>query len=139
VNGIFKFVTPYLFGLSLDRTEEMVLGVAFPILCMVAFEIGYVVRKQVAPKFDTYKVWENKNVEKRDQISEEEVQVAKSENKYSMRVIGYGVSFIGLTIAVLGALTPAYKLFVTGTGLFFVLIGIILLRTGSVGAKHVKG
>lgn len=56
-----------------------------------------------------------------------------------MRVIGYGVSFIGLTIAVLGLLTPAYKIFVTGAGLFFILIGIILVKSGRPGSKRFKG
>lgn len=139
VNGIFKFVTPLLFGLSLNRTEEMVLGVTFPILCMVAFEIWYITKKKVASQFNSYKIWENENQEKRDQISEEGIQFAKSENKYSMRVIGYGVSFIGLAIAVLGLLTPAYKLFVTGTGLFFILVGIMLVKSGSTGSKRFKG
>lgn len=139
VNGFFKFVTPLIFGFSLNRTEEMVLGVAFPILCMAAFEIWYIMKKQVASKFDVYKAWENGNQAKRDQISEEEVQFAKSENRYSIRVIGYGVFFIGLTITVLGLLTPSYKIFVAGTGLFFILIGIILVKFGSTGSKRFKG
>ena len=134
VNGIFKFITPLFFDLSLNRTEEMLLGVTFPILCMTVFEIWYITKKRISSQFDTYKRWENENQEKRDKISEEEIQFSRSENKYSMRVIGYGVSFIGLTIAVLGLLTPAYKIFVTGTGVFFILMGIILMRSSSTGS-----
>lgn len=137
VNGVFKFITP-AFGLSLDRTGEMVLGVAFPIACMLLFEVWYSVKKQVSSKFDTYKIWENENQVKRDLVTEEEIQLAKKENKYSTRVIGYGVSFIGLIIAVLGLLTPSYRLFVAGTGLFFILIGIILVKSGSKGSKRFK-
>lgn len=137
VNGIFKFITP-VFGLSLDRTGEMVLGVAFPIACMILFEVWYSAKKQVSSKFGTYKIWENENQAKRDLVTGEEIQLAKNENKYSTRVIGYGVSFIGLIIAVLGLLTPSYKLFVAGTGLFFILLGMILVKSGSKGTKRFK-
>jgi SSS family transporter len=136
VNGIFKFITPSLFDFSLDRTEEMVLGVTFPALCMAAFEVWYMWKKQVDPRSDACKTWENENRAKRNRISEEDIQSAKSENKYSMRVIGYGVAFTGVAIAALGLLTPAHKLFVTGTGLFFVLVGIILVKSGGTGCKR---
>ncbi len=138
VNGFFKFVTPYLFSFSLNRTEEMVLGVVFPILCMIAFEIYYAARKQVSGMYDSYKIWENQNQTKRGQISEEEKQLTKKENKYSVRVIGYGAFFIGLTIAVLGLLTPSYKILVAGTGALFILTGIILVKCGRSGNKRLK-
>ncbi len=137
VNGIFKFITP-LFGFALDRTQEMVLGVSLPILCMILFEIWYYAKKQVSSKIETYEVWENENVAKREQVSEEALQLTRDENKYSMRIIGYGVSFIGLTIAVLGLLTPSHKVLVAGTGLFFILIGIILVKSGSNKSKSLK-
>lgn len=136
VNGFFKFITPSLFDLSLNRTEEMVLGVVFPIFCMTAFEIYFITKKRTSDRYDSYKIWENENHRKREQISDEEIQAVKKENKYSQRVIGYGVAFIGLAIFVLGLLAPSYKIFVASTGAAFILLGLILVKLASPKAPH---
>lgn len=131
VNGFFKFISPLLFNLSLDRTQEMVLGVVFPILCMTVFEVYLKTKEQTSGMYLSYKAWEKENQEKRDQLSEQDMLAAKKENKYSLRIIGYGVIFIGLAIFVLGLLAPSYKIFVASTGVGFILLGVILAKIGS--------
>ena len=41
VNIFFKFISPALLEFSLDRMQEMVLGVSLPIALLVVFEIVY--------------------------------------------------------------------------------------------------
>lgn len=131
INGYFKFINPVLFNFSLNRTEEMVLGVAFPIICMTVFEIYFLIRGQISGMYISYKIWEDGNQEKRNQISDQDILEAKKENKYSLRIIGYGVVFIGLAIFVLGLLSPFYKIFVAGTGTAFILLGLALVKRNS--------
>ncbi|MDD4426970.1 MAG: Na+:solute symporter [Paludibacter sp.] len=128
VNGFFKFISPSLLNFSLDRTEEMVLGVTFPILVMIAFELYYKVANRVSTNFESYKAWETENHLKRESITTEELQEVKKENKYSQKVIGLGVAFIGLAIFILGLLAPVYKIFVSATGLGFILLGLLLVK-----------
>lgn len=127
VNGIFKFITPVLFDFSLDRTAEMVLGVVFPVLCMIAFEIYYSLRHKTSEMYDSYKVWEGENIKKREQVTVGELQAMKDENKYSQKVIGYGVACTGLAIAVLGLLASSSQILVVSTGLLFALLGVVLV------------
>lgn len=131
VNGLFKFVTPSLFGFSFDRTEEMVFGVAFPVLLMIGFEIYYKITKQISTFLESYKIWENENHAKREQITPEELLEVKKENKYSQKVIGFGVAFIGLAIFILGLLAPVYKIFVAATGFGFIVLGLLLVKFAS--------
>ncbi len=128
VNGFFKFVTPSLFNFSLNRTEEMVLGVVFPAVIMIVFEIYYKVTSRTAIHLESYKIWETENQIRREQVSKEELLEVKRENKYSQKVIGFGVAFIGLAIFVLGLLAPDYKIFVTATGFGFMLLGLFLVK-----------
>lgn len=131
VNGYFKFITPMLFDFSLNRTDEMVLGVAFPILCMIILEVYFILKQHTSDRYDSYKMWEDENRENRSHISEQEIQEAKRENRYSLRIIGYGVAFIGLAIFVLGMLAPSYKVFVASTGAGFVLLGLGFVKCSS--------
>jgi hypothetical protein len=48
-----------------------------------------------------------------------------------LRIIGYGVAFIGLAIFVLGMLAPSYKVFVASTGAGFVLLGLVFVKSSS--------
>lgn len=131
VNGLFKFVTPSLFGFSFDRTEEMVFGVAFPVFLMIGFEIYYKITNQTSIFLESYKIWENENHAKREQITPEELLEVKKENKYSQKVIGFGVAFIGLAIFILGLLAPVYKIFVAATGFGFIVLGLLLVKFAS--------
>lgn len=49
VNLFFKFLSPALLGIRLDRTEEMVLGVSLPLLLLLFFEGWYAMRPVPAP------------------------------------------------------------------------------------------
>lgn len=131
INGIFKFITP-LFGFSLDRTEEMVFGVSFPIVCMLVFELYYRYKNSVSDKYESYLVWENENNKEQEATSEEQVKAEKEENMFSMRVIGYGICLTGIAIALLGGLADVGKALVITTGVVFALLGLFMVKKGKV-------
>lgn len=130
VNGIFKFVTP-LFNFTLNREQEMLLGVSFPILCMIVFEVYYALKKQTSPMYDSYLSWESENQTKVSSISEKEMEETKKDNRFSRKVIGYGILFTGIGVALLGGISDSSRVLVVTTGCAFALLGIFIIRKKS--------
>lgn len=129
VNGIFKFITP-LCGLSLNRAEEMILGVSFPIVCLLIFEIYYIVTNKVSDRYETYLAWENGNHLKTENLSVEEKEEVIQDNKFSIKVIGIGILLTGISVAILGGLATTGKVLIVTTGTVFALLGLFIMRRG---------
>jgi len=129
VNGIFKFITP-LFGFSLHRAEEMILGVTFPAACLLAFEIYYIITNKVSDRYDSYLVWEKKNHQRNENLSTEEIQGTIKDNKFSLKVIGTGILLTGIAVALLGGLADTGKVLIVSTGTIFALLGLFIIRRG---------
>lgn len=131
VNTLLKFVVPMISDFSLDRSEEMVFGVLFPAFVMGTYEVYYYVTGQQRNCYTAYLEWEQENHAKRTSITDVELQAVKNENNYSLRIVGYGMSFIGAAITLLGLISPSYQLFVSVTGVVFVLLGVCLVKYAS--------
>jgi SSS family transporter len=127
INGIFKFITP-LWGFSLNRTEEMILGVTFPIFCMIAWELYYFKKKSVVDNYEAYLDWEKENRLQQQNISTTEEAQLKIANRFSQKVIGIGILFTGAGIALLGGLASNGKTLVITTGAAFALLGLFMLK-----------
>lgn len=127
VNGLFKFVAP-LFNLTLNREQEMLLGVSFPILCMLLFEVYYALKKQTSPMYNSYLSWELENQTKVSNLSEEEIEERKNDNQFCRKVIGYGILFTGIGVALLGGMSDSNSILVITTGCVFTLLGICLIK-----------
>lgn len=130
VNGIFKFITP-LFDFSLNRAEEMILGVSFPIACLIVFEIYYIVTNKVSERYESYLAWENNNNQREENLSTEEIQHSHKDNKFSLKVIGIGILLTGITVAILGGLADTGKVLIVSTGTVFALLGLFIMRRGA--------
>lgn len=126
VNGIFKFISPLL-GFTLDRAEEMILGVLFPILCLIIFEVYYLSKNKVSKQYGSYLEWENDNNNKRKNISIQEKTQAKDDNKFSNKIIGFGILAIGITVSILGGIADSGVVLVTTTGVVFSLLGLFMI------------
>lgn len=111
INALFKFVTP-LMGFSLDRAEEMLVGVLVPALLLAGYEIYHRISRpgEQVPM-----------IEKSAATVEEE---GAANNRFSVMVIGIGAILAGLFIAVLGALADEHKMIPLGMGLLLLAIGI---------------
>ena len=121
VNAVFKFITP-LFGFSLDRTEETVLGVTLPIVMMLFFEIYYKITGYVNPKYAEFEAIRKERETEIEQAPEEETRNNKT-NNYSLRVMGRAIVAASVLILIIGG--------ISATGKYIILpLGIILLGLG---------
>ena len=112
INALFKFVTP-LMGFSLDRAEEMLVGVLVPALLLTGYEIYHRICRpgEQIPM-----------IEKAPAATVEDGDA--SNNRFSIMVIGIGAILAGLFIAVLGALADEHKMIPLGMGLLLLAIGV---------------
>lgn len=136
INGFLKFVTPLLWGFSLDRTEEMVFGCLLPIVMMAGFELYYICTNQRSEKMAEYLIWQSSNALRRHEIAEAARKEGGKENLYSMKVIGWGILFVGLAIVILGLLADVHQALVASVGALFALLGIYLVRRAIAGLNE---
>ncbi len=125
VNMLFKFVTPAL-GFSLDRTGEMVLGVTFPVLVLLLFEISYALKGRCADRYAAYEAWEREKA--RERCEESGADTSSSDNAFSRRVIGLGIAVSGLIIVVLGIAASSGRVLIAAVGAQLVLLGAGIRR-----------
>ena len=113
INALFKFVTP-LMGFSLDRAEEMLVGVLVPALLLTGYEIYHRICRpgEQIPM-----------IEKAPTAATAEEEGADN-NRFSVMVIGIGAILAGVFIAALGALADEHKMIPLGMGLLLLAIGV---------------
>lgn len=127
VNAVFKFVTPYLFGLSLSRAEEMMLGVGFPILCMIVFEMYYRIRNSSSELYEPYVKWSEANRAEKNKLIADAESGTSDQNDFSRKVVGYGIIATGAGIALLGSVSGTAVTLVALIGLALVGLGCVIL------------
>ncbi len=121
INSIFKFATPYLIGFSLTRAQEMILGVAAPIVVLALFELRYILVKKSNPDFENYqKIMSAKDTDSEDQ------EVSDSQNNHGRKVISYGIMGSGILIILIGAFALTGRWLVVGSGLLIAVAGIFI-------------
>lgn len=125
VNLFFKFPTPWLFGLTLDRTQEMVLGVSLPLVLLTFFEVIYALRGQqagaVIPDPRAAAVHAPEHPEKE----------GGARNKLAIRVIGVTLLCTGALIFFLGCIASSGRIPVLSVALGIMLLAVYLLRKSS--------
>lgn len=135
VNLFFKFVTPSLFGLSLDRTGETVLGVSLPIVLLAVYELMAKFRGVVScPQYNDY-VATRKGVNVRDKAPEEPDN--GKDNAFSVKIIGLGISISGALICLIGALSRGSASVVCPIGGLLFVLGTFLYLKGKKLARNV--
>lgn len=125
VNAIFKFITP-IWGLSLSRTEETVLGVSLPILMMILFEIYYALRGKVSPMYAGYQEVRQEREEQMKAESQETVAQSDNSNAYSLRVMGRAITCSSLLILVIAAIADGGQYIIVPIGVILLLVGLKL-------------
>ena len=110
VNAIFKFITPYALNFSLNRAEEMLVGVLVPALLILMYEIYYRISKPYEPV--PYVVNINDNSEGGD-------------NRSSIKIIGLGAIIAGLFITILGVISISLTIIPIVVGIIILSIGLV--------------
>jgi len=122
INCFFKFVSPSLFDFSLDRAEEMLVGVLGPLVILGLFEIYYALN----PSSIDYSV-------STDTMTFEEIsntdESAANQNKFALRILGLALSLTGILICTLGLLANNGQMIVLIIGGGIILIGAYFIRS----------
>ena len=123
INLIFKFVTPH-FGLALDRTWEMIVGTAVPVVLLAGIEVVLKAKEFIAPEYLAY--ISGRNVRMR-QENAGDTEESKRTDRFTQKVLGIGLGLSGVLITVLGFIAEENIVVPVAVGLVVALIGIYLL------------
>ena len=123
INLIFKFVTPH-FGLALDRTWEMIVGTAVPVILLTGIEVVLKAKEFIAPEYMAY--ISGRNVRMR-QENAGDTEESKRTDRFTQKVLGIGLGLSGVLITVLGFIAEENIVVPVAVGLVVTLIGIYLL------------
>ncbi|HEY0273113.1 MAG TPA: sodium:solute symporter family protein, partial [Chitinophaga sp.] len=125
INLVFKFITPWLFHLKLDRAQEMLLGIGLPLLMLLINEFILQARKPYSRDYLLYA--ESRRVQKVE-ASPEEVLATRRQNRFGLQVIAFALAFTALLLFVLSFITPTGKALVAGIAAAILLTAVIPLR-----------
>lgn len=92
VNGFFKFIAPYMLDISLDRTEETVVGICLPIVLLAVFEVYARINALSTKQHDDYWLLVDKKVEA---LANESQKEHDQDNSNGTRVIALGITATG--------------------------------------------
>lgn len=123
INLIFKFVTPH-FGLALDRTWEMIVGTAVPVILLAGIEVVLKAKEFIAPEYMAY--ISGRNIRMR-QENAGDTEESKRTDRFTQKVLGIGLGLSGVLITVLGFIAEENIVVPVAVGLVVTLIGIYLL------------
>lgn len=116
VNLFFKFGAPAVLGFSLDRMQEIVLGVSLPIALLLLFEIIY-----------RHKPYHLLVVESPEiPLTEHPIAHGKRQSVLAVRTIAFALLGVGVLILILGFLASYGQAAVIGVASAILLIGFTL-------------
>lgn len=112
INIFFKFISPNLIGISLDRAQEMMVGVFGPLFFLLFFEFF--------PIGVSFPIAQN--------IREVDPANGDHSNLYAVKILGYAVLITGITVILLGLGADVGRLWVIIIGIMVFVIGFLLLK-----------
>ncbi|SHF83817.1 transporter, SSS family [Arenibacter palladensis] len=131
INSFFKFVSPGLFDFSLDRAQEMWLGVGVPVVMLFLFELYARTKKTGISQYMDYQVLVAKKA------SEPNEETGEG-NKRGAKVIGIGVASTGILLLILSYIGKTGTALVAGMGVLVVLLGSFIIYRNSKSIKITK-
>jgi len=131
VNVIIKFTVPLFTDFKLNRAEEMILGVSLPLILLLISEFWLRLKGKPNKDYEYYLIYqkkkENKELEPIVNDAESVNVPKKNANAYGIKVMGIGVTTIGLMINILGAQSKSGNALIISVGTFVVLFGAYIL------------
>lgn len=112
INLFFKFITPIVFAFSLNRTEELILGVGVPVILLLLVEVfGKVVIPSGEPKATILP-------------TEQDVFAEGAQNDF-------GIKVLGLSLITIGFLFGLLAVWAVESALYLVSLGILISGFGA--------
>lgn len=127
INCVFKFITPYLLEIKLDRSQEMLLGTGLPLLLLIVNEF-VLAGKNVS---DDYIRYSSSRQEKRMNLAEEtpdEKAAILKQNLFGLRVIAFALAFTSLLLIGISFVSTSGKMLVLAIAGVILLSAIIPIR-----------
>jgi SSS family transporter len=116
VNLFFKFLSPALLNIGLDRAMEMIVGVGVPLILLLAYEIWAIYRKKISQQYLRYvKTKDNQSVE--EELEEVAKDTSVEQNRYGMKVLSIALGFTGLLIFIFSFLADKANFLVGAMGI----------------------
>lgn len=117
INLFFKFITPMAFDFSLNRTEELLLGVGVPIILLLLVEVfGQVVVHSQDPSATNNQ-------------TEQEILAEGEQNDFGIKVLGVSLITIGLMFGLLAIWAVESAFYLVSLGILILGFGAFLYRT----------
>ena len=130
INLFFKFVTPIVWNLGLERAEEMILGVGGPLIMLLGYELWALWNGKISTSFKQY---EKALADEEDVTVKLQAKLDKDsleQNKYGMKVISLALAFTGALIFALGFIAGEAKFLVGPIGLLILGTAYLVWRLG---------
>lgn len=118
VNVFFKFGAPALLNISLDRMQEMVLGVSLPIVLLAIFEVIYRKKPYKVPAVDAMVELEE-TAEKAHGVKQSQLAI---------RTVAFALLGVGTMILVLGLMATSGRWSVVLVAGAILALGLLLIR-----------
>ena len=120
INVVFKLILPYVANFKLNRAEEMVVGVGFPLLLLLINELVQTARIKESEDYLHYKALRQSAKSSEQTTDLEEAYAIKKQNHFGLRVIAFSLFFTALMMFGLSLVAT------TGKSLTAVIAVIIL-------------
>lgn len=111
INSFFKFISPSLLGISLNRGVELIAGVGIPAALLLGYEIYAFIRGLKDQKCLQYAA-----VQPVGDVNAEDDAASKKQNRYGIKVISIALGGTGLMIFVLGLIADDAVVLISGMG-----------------------
>ncbi len=105
INLIFKIILPFVIDFRLSRAEEMLVGVGVPLIMLVLNEIRGYYKNYTSPQFLEFQVLKNSRKTQNANLSEGEIDIALSQNKFGLQVTAFALAFTSFLIVLLAFIT----------------------------------
>ncbi len=120
INVYFKFISPWLFDLSLDRGQEMLAGALVPLILLVGFEMWAKFKGIISEDYLHY-------IQRAiTATSSEEVISSSQQNEFGVKVLANTLLAVGLLMVILGVMSVEGGLLVGVMGAIVILLAVFL-------------
>lgn len=120
-NLFFKILAPLLLDFKLTRGEETMIGVGFPFLMLLGYELWARSKESVAQEYYQYLIARQQKRDNAQTESPEEALAVRKQNRFGLRVIAGSLVFTALMLCGLSFLTTQ------GAGITAVISGVVLV------------
>ena len=128
INLFFKFISPWLLDLKLDRATEMAIGALVPMVMLSLLELWAALGGKINPQYMVYL----KKMSKYTSMQAGTIEKGSlKENNYAFRVLG-------ITLLVLGVLIGGLAI-LGGDGWIYILVISLLIITGGMWLLSLAG